>query len=66
MAVGAGSCACGDKNCACDDKKCSCGEMIVKKGQKVLYKKWAGNEVKVDNREEWLLVEQKDIMAIVE
>ena len=39
--------------------------MIVKVGQKVMYKKWGGNEVKVDN-EEWLLVEQKDILAIIE
>ncbi len=39
--------------------------MTVKKGQKVLYKKWGGNEVKVHG-EEWLLVEEKDIMAIVE
>jgi len=39
--------------------------MIVKVGQKVMYKKWGGNEVKV-SMEEWMLVEQKDIMAIVE
>lgn len=39
--------------------------MIVKVGQKVMYKKWGGNEIKV-NGEEWLLVEQKDILAIVE
>ena len=39
--------------------------MQVKVGQKVLYKKWGGNEVKV-GAEEWLLVEQKDIMAIVQ
>jgi len=38
--------------------------MVVRVGQKVMYKKWGGNEVKVD-REEWLLVEQKDILAIV-
>ena len=38
--------------------------MIVKKGQKILYKKWGGNEVKVGT-EEWLLIEQKDVMAIV-
>lgn len=38
--------------------------MLVKVGQKVLYKKWGGNEVKVGT-EEWLLIEQKDIMAIV-
>jgi len=38
--------------------------MLVKAGQKVLYKKWGGNEVKVGT-EEWLLIEQKDIMAVV-
>lgn len=38
--------------------------MLIKVGQKVLYKKWGGNEVKV-GMEEWLLIEQKDIMAIV-
>ena len=30
-----------------------------------MYKKWGGNEVKV-NGEEWMIVEQKDILAIVE
>lgn len=39
--------------------------MVVKVGQKVMYKKWGGNEVKVEN-EEWTIVEQKDILAIVE
>lgn len=39
--------------------------MIVKVGQKVMYKKWGGNEVKVGH-EEWMMVEQKDILAIVE
>jgi chaperonin GroES len=39
-------------------------KIIVKVGQKVIYKKWGGNEVKVEN-EEWLIVEQKDVMAIV-
>ncbi len=39
--------------------------MVVKVGQKVLYKKWGGNEVKVGT-EEWLLIEQKDIMGIVD
>lgn len=40
-------------------------KMVVKVGQKVMYKKWGGNEVKV-NGAEWMLVEQKDILAIVE
>src|SRR5687768_15580113 len=39
--------------------------MIVKVGQKVLYKKWGGDEVKVGH-EEWKLVRQSDILAIVE
>ncbi len=39
--------------------------MVVKVGQKVMYKKWGGNEIKVGH-EEWLLVEQKDILAVVE
>lgn len=39
--------------------------IVVKVGQKVMYKKWGGNEVKL-NGEELMLVEQKDILAIVE
>ena len=39
--------------------------MDVKKGQKVLYAKYAGTEFKVDG-EELLIVSQKDILAIVE
>ena len=38
---------------------------IVKKGQKVMYKKWGGNEIKI-NGEELILVEEKDILAILE
>lgn len=39
-------------------------QIVVKVGDKVMYKKWGGNEVKVGN-EEWTLVEQKDMLAIV-
>jgi len=39
-------------------------KMVVTVGQKVMYKKWGGNEIKV-GAEEWLLVEQKDILAVV-
>lgn len=38
--------------------------MKVKVGQKVMYKKWGGNEVKVGS-EEWTIVEQKDILAVL-
>ncbi len=47
-----------------DDGKIVSGSIHVKVGQKVMYKKWGGNEIKVGH-EEWLLVEQKDILAIV-
>ena len=41
------------------------GAMDVKKGDKVLYAKYAGTEFKVDG-DELLIVSQKDILAIVE
>ncbi len=47
------------------DEKGNVVKMIIKVGQKVMYKKWGGNEVKV-NGQEWTIVEQKDILAIVE
>jgi len=40
-------------------------KIVVKVGDRVMYKKWGGNEIKVEGHE-WLLVEQKDILAIVE
>lgn len=54
MAVGSGK----------TDDKGKKVKIVVKVGDKVMYKKWGGNEVKVSS-EEWLLVEQKDIMAII-
>lgn len=39
--------------------------MLVKKGQKVIYSKYAGTEVKIDG-EELLIVRQSDILAVVE
>lgn len=39
--------------------------MLVKVGQKVLYKKWGGNEVKMGN-EDWMLLSQEDILAVFE
>lgn len=55
MAVGTG---------ATDDKG-NAVKMVVKVGQKVMYKKWGGNEIKVEGHE-WMIVEQKDILAIIE
>ena len=39
--------------------------MHVKAGEKVIYSKYAGTEVKVDG-EELIIVRQSDILAIVE
>jgi chaperonin GroES len=38
--------------------------VVVKVGQKVMYKKWGGSEVKVGT-EEWTMVGQEDILAIL-
>lgn len=38
--------------------------MVVKVGDTVMYKKWGGNEVKVDGKE-MTLVSQEDILAVV-
>lgn len=40
-------------------------EMEVKVGDKVLYSKYAGTEVKLDG-EEYIILKQEDILAIVE
>ena len=39
--------------------------MQVKVGDQVIYSKYAGNEVKLDE-EEYVIVKQRDILAIVE
>lgn len=39
--------------------------MHVKVGDKVIYSKYAGNEVKLDG-EEYIIVKQNDILAVVE
>ena len=40
-------------------------EMPLKKGDKVMYRKYSGTEVK-DGSEEYLLIKAEDILAIVE
>ena len=46
------------------DDKGNLVKMVVHVNDKVMYKKWGGQEVKVDGAE-WMLVEQKDILAVV-
>lgn len=40
-------------------------KMEVKVGDKVLFSKYAGNEIKVDNTE-YIILKQDDILAVVE
>ena len=40
-------------------------KMVVKKGDRVLYSKYSGTEVKLEN-EKYLLVKQDDILAVIE
>jgi len=47
------------------DEKGNRIEFKVKVGDVVYYKKWCGNEIKVDG-EDWQILEQKDILAVIE
>ena len=53
MAVGDGKVVKGEKH-----------PVVVRVGEKVMYKKWGGSEVKVEN-EEWTIVSQDDILAVL-
>jgi chaperonin GroES len=53
MAIGEGKVVKGEKR-----------PMVVKVGQKVMYKKWGGSEVKVGT-EEWTIVSQEDVLAVL-
>lgn len=48
-----------------DDGEIVKKSMQVVVGDKVMYKKWGGDDVKV-NGEEWILVKQSDILAVME
>jgi len=37
----------------------------VKKGDRVIYKKWGGNEIKIEGKE-YLIVKSEDILAVLE
>jgi len=39
--------------------------MIVKKGDKVVYAKYSGTDIKGDDDEDYLILSEKDILAIV-
>ncbi|MCR5526440.1 MAG: co-chaperone GroES [Lachnospiraceae bacterium] len=41
-------------------------KMEVQKGQKVIYSKYAGTEIELDNKEKVIIVRQSDILAVIE
>lgn len=41
-------------------------KMEVKAGDKVIYSKYTGTEVKLENNEKYVIVKQGDILAIIE
>ena len=49
----------------CGNVDCKEIKMQVTEGQKVIYSKYAGTEVKIDG-EELIIVRQSDILAVVE
>lgn len=49
------------ESCDCD---CGCGEPPVKVGEQVIYKKWGGNEVTIDDVE-YQFLKFEDILAVI-
>ena len=50
----------GDGVISCDNHQ----EMIVQKGDKVMFSKYAGNEFKLNNKD-FIIIRQSDILAIL-
>ena len=46
------------------DETCKLVQLDVKKGDKILFGKWAGTEVKM-NGEDYLIMKESDIMGII-
>lgn len=59
LAAGASQC----QDCKCEDCKCSGGEAPCKVGDIVIYKKWGGNDVKIEGKE-YLFVKFEDVLAV--
>ncbi len=60
-----GCCGGGCGDCGCDDDKGeSCCEAPVKVGDKVIYKKWGGNDFKIGETE-YQFLKFEDILAVI-
>jgi chaperonin GroES len=77
LAVGEALCSCGCEtdtkksktakktdSCCDDDCSCGCGSIPVKVGDRVIYKKWGGNEFKIDEIE-YQFLKFEDILAVI-
>ncbi len=68
LAVGEADRGCCEDQCCgggcCDEKAPDCCEVELKKGDMVVYKKWGGNEVMIDDVE-YQFLKFEDILAIV-
>lgn len=66
LAVGVCDCGCDEDAKSCGDScDCSCScEAPVKVGDKVIYKKWGGNELKIEEIE-YQFLKFEDILAII-
>ncbi|MDO5561622.1 MAG: co-chaperone GroES [bacterium] len=60
LALGEAECNCG-KDCQCG-KDCACKTSDLKVGDQVVYKKWGGNDVKIDDVE-YQFLKYEDILA---
>lgn len=61
-------CNCSEETCSCDDdcdceSSCAC-EAPVKVGDQVIYKKWGGNDLKIDDIE-YQFLKFEDILAVI-
>lgn len=59
-----GECICDEGGCCKDQKDCAPCDMKIKKGSTVVYKKWGGNDVIIDDVE-YQFLKYEDILAVV-
>jgi len=60
-----GECVCEENSCCSEEKKsCAPCDAKLKKGDTVVYKKWGGNDVMIDDVE-YQFLKYEDILAVV-
>ncbi len=61
LALGKAVCHCREEGCG-QDCSCGCQDIELKVGDQVVYKKWGGNDVKIDEIE-YQFLKYEDILA---